>query len=803
MPMNEVKVVEVVGVEENASEAGGEPPLRDLPRSLPILGLSDIVVFPGMTVPLLVESGPSIRLVDDVVDGERLVGLVLQKDPVPQNPTPDQLWTIGCVARVSKMLKFPDGTARIMVEGTRRFRIQGFSQESPYLIAEVDVLTEAANDSIELEALGRSAKKAFEQISEISQSIGDEVKVGLLNADAPGRIADLIAPHANLSLEDRQALLELPDPKDRLSRLLPLLNREVQLQTLGSKIQKDVADSMSRSQREFYLREQLRAVQRELGEDGGATEMEALAQKIEAAEMPEAVRHVARKELERLRQIPPQVAEHSIARNYLDWLVDMPWNRGTADRHDLSRAAKILDAHHCGLDKVKERLLEFLAVLNLNQKLKGPVLCLAGPPGVGKTSLGKSVAEALERKFGRVSLGGVRDEAEIRGHRRTYMGALPGRIIQMMRRLRSNNPVILLDELDKVGSDVRGDPAAALLEVLDPEQNKSFSDHFLDVPFDLSRVFFIATANWLEPIHPALRDRLEVLEIPSYTPREKSLIAIKHLVPRQIEEHGLAKGDVRMPSRTIEVLIRDYTREAGVRNLDREIGAVVRKVARKLVEKEKTPRPVVVNPGDVETMLGVARFQREPEQPLARSGMAMGLAWTPVGGELLVIEATRMAGAGRLLLTGSLGDVMKESAQIALSHLRGGESGVDLSEVPFEKLDLHIHVPSGAVPKDGPSAGITLVTALASLLSGQVARPDVAMTGEISLRGRVLPVGGIKEKVMAALRGGMKSVLLPVGNRKDWSEVPEEVRRRLKAHFVGTVSQVLRLALGSKPVRGN
>ncbi len=795
MLLDETKMIDVVGAVEGSEPSEVSPSVSDTSRTLPILGLSDIVIFPGMNVPLLVESGQSIRLVDDVVAGDRLLGLVLQKDPAPQNPTPDQLWTFGCLARVSKMLKFPDNTVRILVDGMRRFEIKRYSQTTPYLMAEIELLADVADDSIELEAMGRNAKKAFEQICEMSQTVSDEVKVGLLNTEVPGKIADLIAPHANLSLEDRQKLLELADIKERLTRLLPLLGREVQLQALGSKIQKDVADSMSKSQREFYLREQLKAIQRELGEDGGASDMEALSKQIEAAGLPEDARKVAKKELERLRQIPPMVAEHTIARNYLDWLVEMPWSRSTEDRFDLQLASRILDSHHCGLDKVKERLVEFLAVLKLNQKMKGPVLCLVGPPGVGKTSLGKSVAEALGRKFGRVALGGVRDEAEIRGHRRTYVGALPGRIIQLMRRLQSNNPVILLDELDKVGSDVKGDPAAALLEVLDPEQNKSFSDHYLDVPFDLSRVFFIVTANWLDPVYPALRDRLEVLEIPSYTPREKSRIATRYLVPRQILEHGLSKPDIRVSSRTVDLLIRDYTREAGVRQLDREIGAIVRKVARRLVGQEGGTRPAVVGPSDVEAMLGVARFQHEPEHPLTQSGMAMGLAWTPVGGELLVIEAARMAGTGKLLLTGSLGDVMKESAQIALSHVRGGGLEVSVSGIEFEKTDFHLHVPSGAVPKDGPSAGVTLVTALASLLSGKATRPGLAMTGEISLRGRVLPVGGIKEKVLAALRGGMKVVLLPGGNRKDWSEVPAEVRSKLKVHFVSTVAEVLRLAL--------
>ncbi len=800
MSDQEQEHVQITGGGSSASSSRTGPvpaggPSTSAARVLPILGLSDIVIFPGMNVPLLVESAPSIRLIDDVVAGDRLLGLILQKKPELDHPMPEDLWSHGCLAKVTKMLKFPDNSVRILIEGVRRFRPLTYVQREPYLTAEVEVLSDMEDNTNEVIAMARSAKQSFERIGELSVSVTDEVKVALLNTHVPGKIADLIAPHTNLSLEEKQGVLELAVVRDRLSYLLPLLGREVELNTLGSKIQKDVADSMSKSQREFYLREQLKAIHRELGDEGASPEIDSLETRIVQSGLPEEVRKVARKELDRLRQIPPMVAEHAIARNYVEWLADLPWNTGTEDVFDLDRAAKVLDSHHHGLGKVKERLLEFLAVLKLNRRLRGPILCLVGPPGVGKTSLGQSVAEALGRKFGRVALGGLRDEAEIRGHRRTYVGAMPGRIIQMMKRLQSNNPVLLLDELDKVGADVRGDPAAALLEVLDPEQNASFSDHYLDVPFDLSRVFFMATANWLEPVYPALRDRLEILEIPSYTHREKVQIAVRHLVPRQIREHGLTKSQVRVPTATLDVLIRDHTREAGVRNLDREIGAVVRKSARRLVEGAEVKKPIVVTPALAGEMLGAARFQRDPAEVVTGFGMAMGLAWTPVGGEVMVIEASRMSGNGKLILTGSLGDVMKESAQIALSYVRSQLGPEELERLNFDKNDLHIHVPSGAVPKDGPSAGVTMACAVVSLFRGLRCQPGIAMTGEISLRGRVLQVGGIKEKVLAALRAGMTEVILPKTNSKDWNDVPEEARKRLKAHFVGHIDEALKVAL--------
>jgi ATP-dependent Lon protease len=772
---------------------------RALPETLPILGLSDIVIFPGTTTPLLVETPQSIRLVDDVVAGDRFLGLVLQRNADVETPKPADLWLHGCAGRVRKMLKFPDGTVRILVEGLRRFRIQEFVSESPYLVARVEKLKDVVDSTLELTALTRNAAREFQEIVKLSPTLAEEVKVASLNAEDPAQLADLIAANLNLSLQERQHLLELPEAKVRLSRLLPLLSRELEVLRLGSKIQNEVVTSMSKNQRDFFLREQIRAIQRELGEvDSGVAEVKELRDQVEQNKLPDEPKKIALKELDRLQQMPPAVAEYTMTRNYLDWLINLPWSKFTEDKLDLAAAAALLDEQHFGLSKVKDRLLEFLAVIKLKQQLKGPILCLVGPPGVGKTSLGKSVADALGRKFARISLGGMRDEAEIRGHRRTYVGALPGRIIQSLRRVESSNPVILLDELDKVGSDFRGDPASALLEVLDPAQNNSFSDHYLDVPFDLSRVLFITTANWLDPIHPALRDRLEVIELPSYTASEKLQIARRHLVPRQLEEHGLKKKTVRFPDATLRRVIQDYTREAGVRQLEREVAALTRKAARKIVGATSDGAPLTISPKDLVDLLGRATFTSELAERIAQNGIAIGLAWTPVGGEILFIEATRMPGKGHLILTGSLGEVMKESAQTALSFLRNraAELHIDLSD--FDKHDIHIHVPAGATPKDGPSAGLTIVAALASLFTQRRVRSDLAMTGEISLRGRVLRVGGIKEKMLAAARSGLKEVILPEQNRNDWLEVPEEVRRKMKAHFVNDISQLFAVALRPK-----
>jgi ATP-dependent Lon protease len=791
-----ISILGVPGAEGPSAKQGP----KALPENLPILGLSDIVVFPGMVAPLLVESAQSTRLVDDVVAGDRFIGLVLQRKPDVEDPGPEDLYEYGCLGRVLKMLKFPDNTMRVLIEGTRRFKIQSFTKKEPYLIAKVDHLSEKVEDSIQLAALARNAQTQFQEIINLSPALSEQVKVTLLNTDQAGKLTDLIAANLNLSLEERQALLEITSVKERLTRLLPLMGRELEVLTLGSKIQKEVASSMSKSQRDFFLREQIRAIQRELGEgDPTTSDIATLAQQIEQNGLPEEAKRVATKELERLQQIPQTAAEYTVSRNYLDWLVSLPWSKSTEDKIDLDEAARILNEQHYGLAKVKDRLLEFLAVIKLKKTLKGPILCLVGPPGVGKTSLGKSVADALGRKFVRMALGGMRDEAEIRGHRRTYVSALPGRLIQSLRRVESNNPVVLLDEVDKVGSDYRGDPAAALLEVLDPAQNSTFTDNYLEVPFDLSRVLFITTANWLEPIHAALRDRLEVIEIPSYTAAEKFEIAKRHLVPRQMKEHGLKRKTLKFQDKTLKQLIADYTQEAGVRQLEREIASVIRKAARKIVSSKDFEAPLIVTPEVLVEYLGAAKFQHDDAEKIEESGIAIGLAWTPVGGDILFIEVTRMPGKGKLILTGSLGDVMKESAQAALSYLRSQTVKMNLDLKDFDKFDIHVHVPAGATPKDGPSAGVTIVAALASLFTRRPVKSSLAMTGEISLRGRVLPVGGIKEKVLAAARNRIKTVILAEQNRKDWNEVPVEVRDKMTVHFIKHISELLPLALSPHP----
>jgi ATP-dependent Lon protease len=798
MTSPETEFVSIIDAAEK-TEAPPRISSRSLPDTVPLLGLSDIVIFPGAVVPLLIETGPSLKLIDDIVAGDRLFGAVLQRKAEVAEPAPEDLYEVGCVSRLSKMVKFPDGTVRVLVEGLWRIRVKKISPAAPYLRASYDLLRDETEDSVELQAMLRNAHKQFEEIAKLSTALTDQVKIAALNTEHPGHFADLIAANLNLSLEDRQKLLETISVRERLQKLLPLLNREQEVLTLSSKIQSDVASNIAKTQRDFFLREQLRAIQRELGDaDPNAGDVKSLREKIMLAVLPAEVRKAAEQEVERLSQMSPAAAEYGVARNYLDWILALPWEKSTEDKLDLKAAEKVLNDEHFGLPKIKDRLLEFLAVLKRRKQIKGPILCLVGPPGVGKTSLGKSLADALGRKFARISLGGMRDEAEIRGHRRTYVGAMPGRIIQTLRRVESRNPVILLDELDKVGADFRGDPAAALLEVLDPAQNHTFTDHYLDLPFDLSRVLFIATANWLEPIHPALRDRLEVIELPSYTESEKLQIAKRYLVPRQLEEHGLTRNDVKFSDAALRQLIRDYTREAGVRQLEREIAALSRKAARKIVARNGAAETVKLDAKNLENYLGHARFVSESAEKIPEFGIATGLAWTPVGGDVLFIEATRMRGRGNLILTGSLGDVMKESAQTAVSYLRSQARKLDLDFDDYGKFDLHIHVPAGATPKDGPSAGVTICAALASLMSKRRVRSDVAMTGEISLRGRVMRVGGIKEKVIAASRFGVKQVILPEGNKSDWLDVPAEVRAKLKVHFVKQISEVLQLALAAK-----
>jgi ATP-dependent Lon protease len=799
MTSPDTEFISILGAAGNP-EAPARVSSHSLPQSLPILGLSDIVIFPGMVAPLLVETPQSIKLIDDVVAGDRLLGVALQRKPEAENPTPEEMHDVGCAARLLKMLKFPDNTVRVLVEGLWRIRIKDYVNHDPYLSAKFDLMKDVTEDTVELTAMMRNAQGQFQEIIKLSPALSEQVKIAALNTEDPGHFTDLIAVNLNLNLDERQKLLETTSVKERLTFLLPMLNREHEVLTLSSKIQTEVATSISKTQRDFFLREQMRAIQRELGEaDPNAGEIKALREKIDAVPMPAEAKKVADQELDRLQQMPPAAAEYAVTRHYLDWLIAMPWEKETEDKIDLKEAEKILNDQHFGLDKVKDRLLEFLAVIKRRKQIKGPILCLVGPPGVGKTSLGKSVADALGRKFARIALGGMRDEAEIRGHRRTYVGALPGRIIQTLKRVESRNPVILLDELDKVGADFRGDPAAALLEVLDPAQNSTFTDYYLDLPFDLSRVLFITTANWLEPIHPALRDRLEVIELPSYTESEKLQIAKRYLVPRQLQEHGLEKTEVKIPDATIRQVIHDYTREAGVRQLEREIAALTRKATRKIVSSNgHTTKPLILKPDALKDYLGNARFVSESAENIKENGIATGMAWTPVGGEVMFIEATRMPGKGGLLLTGSLGDVMKESAQTALSYLRSQSKALGIDMTDYNKFDIHIHVPAGATPKDGPSAGVTLLVALASLLTRRRVRSEFSMTGEISLRGRVMRVGGIKEKVLAAARFGIKHIILPEQNKSDWLEVPEEVRKKVDVHFVRHISELLPLALRPK-----
>ena len=798
MTSPDTEFISILGAAGNP-EAPARVSAHSLPQVIPILGLSDIAIFPGMVAPLLVETPQSIKLIDDVVGGDRLLGVALQRKPEAENPTPEEIHEVGCAARLLKMLKFPDNTVRVLVEGLWRVRIKEYTSTAPYLSAKFELMKDLIEDSVELTAMMRNAQGQFQEIVKLSPALSEQVKIAALNTEDPGHFTDLIAVNLNLNLDERQKLLETTSVRERLTFLLPMLNREHEVLTLSSKIQSEVATSISKTQRDFFLREQLRAIQRELGEtDTNLGEIRSLQDKIEATPMPAEAKKVALSEVDRLQQMPTVAAEYAVTRHYLDWILSLPWEKETEDKIDLKDAERILNDQHFGLKKVKDRLLEFLAVIKRRKQIKGPILCLVGPPGVGKTSLGRSVADALGRKFARISLGGMRDEAEIRGHRRTYVGAMPGRIIQTLRRIESRNPVVLLDELDKVGADFRGDPAAALLEVLDPAQNNTFTDYYLDLPFDLSRVLFITTANWLEPIHPALRDRLEVIELPSYTESEKLQIAQRYLVPRQLEEHGLKKREVRIPGTTLRRVIQGYTREAGVRQLEREIAALTRKATRKIVSNGRLHRPLVLKPDLLKEYLGAARFVSETAEVIKEIGIATGMAWTPVGGEILFIEATRMPGKGNLLLTGSLGEVMKESAQTALSYLRSQSRSLGMDMADYGKFDIHIHVPAGATPKDGPSAGVTLLVALASLLTRRRVRSQVAMTGEISLRGRVLRVGGIKEKVLAAARFGIKQIVLPEQNRTDWSEVPEEVRKKLQVHFVRRISELLPLTLHFK-----
>ena len=783
---------------ELSEVAAGDRPVS-IPDELPILPLRDTVLFPNSFMPLAVARESSVRLIDEAISSGMVIGVFTQRDASIEEPQQADLHQVGTASHIHKMFKLPDGSLRLIVQGLSRLTLDEVTATRPYLRGRATAAAEAVReeDRLEIDALLRNIKTNFQQVVSLSPLLSDDLQTLAANTTDAGRLADFIA--SSLTTIDtvvKQEVLETLDVRSRMDSLNRILIKELEVLELGSKIQSQVQSEVGKNQREYFLREQMKAIQKELGEaDDQTKDVEEFQQKIEASGMPEAVRKEAQRELERLAGMPVAAAEYTVSRTYLDWLVTLPWQKRTVEIIDLKRTKQVLDAEHTGLEKAKDRIVEYLAVRKLNPDVKGPILCFVGPPGVGKTSLARSIAESLSRKFVRVSLGGMRDEAEIRGHRRTYIGALPGQIIQGLRRAESKNPVFILDEIDKLGSDFRGDPASALLEVLDPEQNSTFRDHYLDVAFDLSEVLFITTANVLDPVPPALRDRMEVLEIPGYTGEEKLAIAREHLVEKQVANHGLKPVEMAITDEAISAIIHGYTREAGVRNLEREIAALCRKAARRRAEGDLAP--LTVTPAVVMDMLGAPTFMDEEMQERTKEpGVAIGLAWTPAGGDVLFIEASRMPGTGTLTLTGQLGEVMKESARAALSWFRAHAAAYGADPDFFKNSEIHLHVPSGAIPKDGPSAGVTMAAALASEITRRPVRGDIAMTGEITLSGRVLPVGGVKEKVLAARRAGIREVILPRQNEKNVNEdLTEELRKELTIHFVQSVDEVLLLAL--------
>ncbi len=802
------------------TQNAGDP---SIPAVLAILPLRGVVVYPLTAVPLTVGQPRSMKLIDDASVGQRVIGLLTSQNADIESPGPDDLFRMGTAAQVHRLFRSADGTIRLLVQGLARFRVEEFVATEPYLKARISLAPEGKEaDSLELEALMRSVTERFQRFAELVPSMPAELLTAALSVDDPRQLAYGVANYIRISVVDAQRLLELESISEKLKTLLTLLNKEVEVMELGRKIQADAQGEMEKMQRDYFLREQMKAIQRELGEgDEQTLEAEEFRKKLEALNLPDEAAKEARRELERLSKLPTAAAEYGVIRTYLDWLTSLPWNTATPDNLDVAHARQVLDEDHYGLKDIKERILEFLAVRKLRleraderaaraateptdhirREREGVILCFVGPPGVGKTSLGQSIARAMGRKFIRMSLGGVRDEAEIRGHRRTYIGALPGRIMQALRRAESRNPVFMLDEVDKLGADYRGDPSSALLELLDPEQNREFRDHYLDVPFDLSQVMFITTANWLDTVPGPLRDRMEVLELSSYTEGEKLAIARGYLIPRQVRENGLRLDELSFTEEAIRKVIRSYTREAGVRNLEREIGSISRKVVTKIAEGKATVVPL--DAADVQDYLGKPRFYytEEIEERTALAGVATALAWTPVGGDVMFIEATYMPGAHGFQITGQLGDVMQESARAALSYVRAKADDFGLPKDFFEKHDIHLHIPSGAQPKDGPSAGVTMATALVSLIAGIPVRSDVGMTGEITLRGKVLPIGGVKEKVLAAHRAGLKTIILPQRNQKDIEDVPEEIRDQINFVFADRVDDVIRAALaGPLPV---
>jgi len=780
--------------------------LTELPEELPVLPLKNTVLFPYLLSPLLVNTPASQRLIDDVlVRPDRLMVCTAVKRDVSGPPGEDDVYSVGTVLRVVKMLKFPDDSYRLLVQGVARVELGRFTATDPFLRAEISRIDEvseeieAEDESVEMTALVRSVAQQFSTLVSESSRLSDELQVLVANLDDPSKLADLVASNLDLDVAGKQQILEANHVGIRLRLVLDQLSKETEAIQIETEIKQRVQNEMGRTQREYMLRQQLDAIRRELGEsEDDEEEVERLRAEVDKAGMTEEAHKQAVRELERFSQTPSAAAEHAVIRNYLEWMVALPWSESSEDALDVTRAREILDEDHFGLDKIKDRIVEYIAVLSLKRDLKGPILCFTGPPGTGKTSLGKSVARALGREFVRISLGGVRDEAEIRGHRRTYVGALPGRFVQGLRKAGTNNPVVVLDEIDKVGADGRGDPSSALLEVLDPEQNNEFSDHYLEVPFDLSKVLFIATANVIDNVPAALRDRMEVIELPGYTLEEKREIARGFLIPRQVERNGIGEVGFELTDAAITKIIESYTREAGVRNLEREVGAVCRKVARRVAEGE-TEGPVTVDTDDVSELLGPIKAEPDLAEDDVVPGVAVGLAWTPTGGDILFIEATEMSGKGDLKLTGSLGDVMRESVEAARSWLRNHADTFSLADDRFDQHDLHVHVPQGAVPKDGPSAGVGMVSSLASLMTGRALQPRVAMTGEITLRGKVLPVGGIKEKVLAAKRAGIERVVLPERNRRDVEEISEGLLDGLDLQFVGTIDEALEFTLGAAP----
>ncbi|OQX95711.1 endopeptidase La [candidate division KSB1 bacterium 4572_119] len=768
-----------------------------IPEQLPVLPLRDFIIYPHMVSPLIIARDKSLKMIEDVMQSHKLICLVAQKDPENENPDQKALFKFGTVAFVLKMLRFPDNSVRILVQGLSRIKVQKFTKQDPYFVAKIKQFHDNYKIDMELDALIRNISNQFQKIITMVPNLSDELQIAVMNVEDPGRLADLLVTNLNLTLYEKQEILELVDIHSRLKRLTFFVNREIQVLEMGSKIQTQVQTEIGKNQREYYLKEQLKAIQRELGEtDERTSEINDLRKKIEEAGMPESAQKEADRELDRLTKIPVGSAEYTVSRTYLDWLVNIPWNRSTTDNLDIESAEKILNEDHYNLLKVKERILEFLAVRKLKQDMKGPILCFVGPPGVGKTSLGRSIARALNRKFIRISLGGVRDEAEIRGHRRTYIGALPGRIIQGLKNAQNNNPVFMLDEIDKIGQDFRGDPSSALLEVLDPEQNFSFSDHYLDVPFDLSKVLFITTANYLDPIPPALMDRMEVIELPGYTEEEKTDIAFQYLIPKQLMEHGLKKKQASFHKSGIKTVISEYTLEAGLRNLEREIAKICRKIAKRIASGNN--EKAIIKKSNVSEYLGPEKYFSEVADRLNEPGIATGLAWTPFGGDILFIECTHVDGEKGFLLTGQMGDVMKESAQAALTYVKARAKTLRLKTKLLNSGQIHIHVPAGGIPKDGPSAGITMVIALISLLKNQQVKKKIALTGEITLRGKVLPIGGVKEKILAARRAGIKEVILPEKNKNDVIELPDIVKKEMELHYVEKIDQAVNIIFPPK-----